>query len=351
MSKMRFILTLAVVLTLAGASAAFAQDAAPKLTVIDPIKDFGTVPKGTMLEWEFTLKNNGQKDLEIVSVQPACGCTVAEFDKVIKPGETGHVKASVDTTNFNGPIAKGISVSSSDPSTPIAQLTIRANVKPYVEAAPGYLRYLLSQGEARKQTTVLYSQDPKPFEVVRVEAPKDYIKVEYKKIEDAEARVNGGREGQNQWRVDVTVGGPEAPIGPIAEKVIIHTTSEFQPVYELSVTGLVRPGIMLSPPALNFGDVGVADPAATRMVTIKSTSVLAPEQFQVTKVESTTPSVIAEASATETPGTYELTVKVAEGAKAGEITGDLKVYTTDPMNPVVTIPVSGSVKGEAAFRQ
>lgn len=349
MSKKRFVTTLAVVLTLISGVAALAQEAGsaalPKLTVPDPIKDFGTVPKGTKLTWDFTIRNTGQKDLEVLSVQPACGCTIAEFDKIIKPGQSGKIHAVVDTTTFTGPIAKGIAVQTNDPAAPVAQLTMRANVKPFVEAAPGYLRYLLSEGETRKQSTTLYSEDQKPFDIVRVETPADYIKVEYAKIEDASARVNGGREGQNQWRVDVTVGGPDAPIGPLAEKVKIYTTSEHQPEYELSVTGLVRPSITFSPPSLNFGEVAPADAAATRMVTIKTNSMIAPEHFQVTKVETSTEAVVAEASATETPGTYNVTIRIPKGAKAGAISGDVKIHTTDPMYPVVTVPVSGTIKG------
>ena len=36
------------------------------------------------------------------------GCTVADFDKVIKPGKSGKVHANVDTTGFAGPIAKAV---------------------------------------------------------------------------------------------------------------------------------------------------------------------------------------------------------------------------------------------------
>ncbi|HWW61028.1 MAG TPA: DUF1573 domain-containing protein, partial [Thermoanaerobaculia bacterium] len=105
-----------------------ATQKAPRLSVIEPIKDFGTVPKGEKLTWAFLVKNTGTADLEIINARPACGCTVAEFDKLIKPGQTGKVTANVDTTNFAGPIAKAVTLETNDPSTPNAQITIHAIV-------------------------------------------------------------------------------------------------------------------------------------------------------------------------------------------------------------------------------
>src|SRR5215218_3766232 len=55
---------------------------APRLTLVEPLKDFGTVPKGTKIDWSFEVKNTGTSDLEIISAKPTCGCTVADFDKV-----------------------------------------------------------------------------------------------------------------------------------------------------------------------------------------------------------------------------------------------------------------------------
>ncbi|MGH9420648.1 MAG: DUF1573 domain-containing protein, partial [Thermoanaerobaculia bacterium] len=63
-----------------------AKDAAPRLTIIEPLKDYGTIPKGEKLTWSFEVKNTGDADLQIIAAKPGCGCTVADFDKVIKPG-------------------------------------------------------------------------------------------------------------------------------------------------------------------------------------------------------------------------------------------------------------------------
>src|SRR5947199_3190049 len=125
MSSKRILVVMMAVLVALTATLALAQEAkksdaapakaaatkdegekAPRLTIIEPVKDYGTVPKGEKLMWTFAVKNTGNADLQIIAARPACGCTVAEFDKVVKPGETGRVSAQVDTTAFSGPIAK-----------------------------------------------------------------------------------------------------------------------------------------------------------------------------------------------------------------------------------------------------
>lgn len=347
MINKRFVSLLAAVFMLAGSAAAIAQDAAggPRLTLVDPLKDFGTVARGAKIEWDFTVKNSGDKPLEILSVQPACGCTVAEFDKVIQPGATGKVHAVVDTTQFSGPISKGISVSTNDPTQPTAQLTMRAIVKPYVDMFPaGFMRFMLIEGDAATQSAVLYSEEEDPFEIVDVKVPSDAVKVTYAKIEKPEERVEGGRPGQNQFKISVTYTGSEKKLGPIAEKIWIVTNSAHQAEYPLNISGLVRPGYLVNPSALNFGEVTSADTAAVRTISVRTNRTETADQFQITKVESSNAAVTAEAKAATAPGTYEVTVKVNKGAKAGAIEGDLKIYTNDPSRPVFTLPLSGTVK-------
>src|SRR6187549_2353377 len=159
MSKRLFstllVLSLALTAPFAVAQEKASTDAAkgPHLSLTEPIKDFGTVPKGQKLDWSFVVHNTGTTDLEILAAKPACGCTVADFDKIIKPGQTGKVTAHVDTTNFAGPIAKAVTLETNDASTPNAQLTITAIVKPYVDAFPaGFVRFNMLQGDVDKQT-------------------------------------------------------------------------------------------------------------------------------------------------------------------------------------------------------
>lgn len=354
MSKRLFATTLALALAVTPFAAAQEKAAttsaakAPRLTLTEPIKDFGTVPKGEVLDWSFEIRNTGTSDLEIISARPACGCTVADYDKVIKPGETGKVTAHVDTAAFAGPIAKSVTLETNDASTPSAQITITAVVKPYVEAYPrGFVRYNLLQGDTKKETITLYSEDEKPFEIVSIESPQEWIKAEYRKAEGDSIVKGVGRDGQAQYLIDVTVGGDEAHIGPIAEKIKVVTTSARQPEYYISVSGVVRPSFRVEPNGVNFGEVAPTDSAATRTIIVRSNDLEAPEKFVVTKAESGIAGVTAVVKPTTRKGEYEVTLQVGKDAKAGILDGPVMIHTTDSANPVVTINVKGSVKPAA----
>jgi hypothetical protein len=329
---------------------------APRLTIVEPVKDYGTIAKGEKLDWSFLVKNTGDSDLQIIAAKPGCGCTVADFDKVIKPGETGKVTAHVDTTAFAGPIAKTVTLETNDPTTPTSQLTIHAVVKPYVEAFPaGFVRFNLLQGDADTQSVMLYSEEDEPFQVTKVEVPIDpatnepvkWVKTTFEKVAEGDKAPNVGRPGQDQYKVNITVGGPEAQLGPMADKVHIYTNSTHQPDYPISVTGVVRPPFRVEPSTMNFGEVAPTDAAASRAITVRSNDLKTPEKFQVTKVESNQSSITTTVKPTANKGEYEVTLQLAKDAKPGDVDATVKIYTNDQVNPVVTVPVKATVKPAA----
>jgi hypothetical protein len=77
-----------------------ASDSANYTTIqwIDSTKDVGTINFGEKAEIKFRFKNSGDKPLLVVSAQPSCGCTVADYPKQpIAPGEEGVITAGFDS--------------------------------------------------------------------------------------------------------------------------------------------------------------------------------------------------------------------------------------------------------------
>ncbi len=345
--------TLALVLMIAAPFAAAEEkkggtdSKVPRLTLVEPVKDFGTVPRGAKLDWSFEIKNTGTTNLEILAAKPTCGCTVADFDKLIKPGATGKVSAHVDTTGFAGPISKAVTLETNDPNAPTAQVTINAIVKPYVEAYPaGYVRYNMVQGETAKQTLLLYSEESEPFEIVKIESPQEWIRVEAKKAEDKDVQ-QLGRPGQAQYVVDITLGGPDTLVGPLAEKIHVVTNSKQQPDYWISVSGVIRPPYRVEPSGVNFGEVAPAGEGATRVVRLRSNNLKTPEEFVVTKAESGVAGVTTEIKPTGTKGEFEVTLSISKDATPGQLDGNVTIYTSDSVKPTVVVPVKGMVKAAA----
>jgi hypothetical protein len=65
---------------------------------LDSIKDVGKLTMGEKVAIDFRFRNTGDKPLYVISAEPGCGCTVADYPKeAILPGKEGVVKAEFDT--------------------------------------------------------------------------------------------------------------------------------------------------------------------------------------------------------------------------------------------------------------
>jgi hypothetical protein len=79
---------------------------------IDSLKDIGFVEPGKKTEINFKFKNTGTRPLFIISAEPGCGCTVADYPKgAILPGAEGVITAAYNVTSgTTGAFRKNIHV-------------------------------------------------------------------------------------------------------------------------------------------------------------------------------------------------------------------------------------------------
>ena len=75
--------------------------------------DFGKVPVGTPVTYEFEIKNISDKPLVIESATASCGCTVPEVPKEpIKPGAESEIKVVFNSEGKMGVVDKQVTVTS-----------------------------------------------------------------------------------------------------------------------------------------------------------------------------------------------------------------------------------------------
>ena len=309
----------------------------PKAVVAEPMKDVGTVPTGEKIVQDFMIRNEGTAPLEISKVQPACGCTVAEFDKTIAPGATGKVHAAVDTKTFTGPIAKGVSVFTNDPANPQIQLTIKATVEPYIIAKPGYARFSVVKGEPKLGEIVqtLWANDGAPFKVLKVDSPIPGLETSFREATESERRPEG--KG-TQWRIEVKLT-EQAPVGPLAEYINVITDHPKQKAVEIPVTGFVRPVLAATPPVADFGKVEVKEPL-TRSLNLRN---FATEPINVTSVEGNIKGIEAKLEPLQAGREYQVRVTLKPELAKGPFAGKLIVRTDSPKVPVLQVDLKGTV--------
>ncbi len=75
--------------------------------------NFGTVPEGPSVSYDFMFTNNTDQPVQLESVRASCGCTTPNWSKdPILPGKTSKITATYSTKNRPGSFYKTITVKS-----------------------------------------------------------------------------------------------------------------------------------------------------------------------------------------------------------------------------------------------
>ncbi|HYU35441.1 MAG TPA: DUF1573 domain-containing protein [Thermoanaerobaculia bacterium] len=328
---------LALCAVLLVATTLLAQAGKPKAVPVEPIKDAGVVPKGDKVANDFVIRNEGDAPLQITDVRASCGCTVVDFDKVIAPGQTGKVHAEVDTTTFNGPISKGVTVFTNDPEHAQIELTLRANVEPYIQAKPGYARYITVQGEEKTGTIsqTIWSPDGTSFDVLKVDSPYPFLTTTYREAKPEERIPDV--EGK-QWRLEMALSN-DAPVGALADYVRITTNHPKQKLVTIPISGFVRPVIAVTPDVADFGEIELKEPLI-RELNVRN---FATEPIKITSAEGSLPGMKAAVEPLKDGHEYTVRLTLSPQMAKGPFNGKLMLHTDSPKKPVVEVEMHGTV--------
>lgn len=311
--------------------------AVPPLAVEEPVHDFGTLVKGEEVTHTFVLRNTGDEPVTIVFVKPSCGCTVAEFDKVIPPGGEGKVTAALDTMMITGKTSTALEVFAEGSETAMATLELLAEVVPKLLAHPGYARWIyVQQEEEGTISNTVFSNDGAEFDVVKVESPMPAIDVSFRPAagEERSEKVTG-----SQWAVEATLDSM-APVGPITGYLAVHTTHPKQKVIEIPISGFVRPTLFVEPQEGDLGTLKIREPR--RMVyRVRN---FATEPINVTGAATDVPGISVELQPVEEGRRYNVVLELDPAAmKEGPFSGELRLTTDSEKVPRLTVDLSGTL--------
>lgn len=106
---------------------AMKADQQPDFKFEKETNDFGKIPQGKPVSYDFKFTNVGEQPLIISNVESTCGCTVPKYTSTpIKKGETGTI-----TVTFNaaapGAFNKALTIKS-NAKTPVKYIYIKGSV-------------------------------------------------------------------------------------------------------------------------------------------------------------------------------------------------------------------------------
>jgi hypothetical protein len=289
------------------------------------------VEEGTVVPFEFEVTNRGQADLEISQVKPGCGCTVTQWDRVIKPGGHGVIAAQMNTLYFRSVVTKHLTVFSNDPDQPQLDLRITAHLLPLVKISPGTSAELVVDEKPATLEFTLERSGGKPMKIVQVIASAAFIKAETTPL-----------PGQGRYKLTVTAT-PDAPLGRTAVPVAVWTDMDKAQTMTFVIT--VDRGIVTIPPMLFFGVVPqeVKTPREAVTTLVRNSS-----SFHVKSITVSDPKLSPRLETIRDGAEYRVTVSYAGGWDAGVQRRTLTVTTDDPKQPVIEIGVQAAVQAKIA---
>ena len=297
--------------------------------------DFGEVYEADKYEYTFVVKNKGKADLVIQDVKPGCGCTVANFDKVIVPGGEGSIELVLDGTRVHGEFSKTAQVHSNDPEHPELTLTIAGKKVALVNVVPDGVIYLQGRYEEviEKEVTISSSEKLPDFKVVGVTSDvDDKISYEVKP---------GLKKGEYVLKIKKN---PELPMSSSYGTVTVKTNSTKAPETKLQVQIMTKGNITVSPSSVNFGNVAfaakdkTAAPVTRTIMVIKNSG----EGLDLKDVKIDNPNFKAKVEPV-TPGKqFKVEITFQPPLKKNVVqreTGELIINTNDPREPMVRVHV------------
>lgn len=124
---MKKLLVLSTVIIAFISITAFQTQSKAEFKFVEESHDFGKIPQGKPVTFDFKFTNVGTEPIIISKVESNCGCTVPKYTQTpVKPGEDGSVSVTYNASSVSH-FSKSVRVFS-NAKTPIKSLYIKGEV-------------------------------------------------------------------------------------------------------------------------------------------------------------------------------------------------------------------------------
>lgn len=216
-----------------------------KIEIKEKNFSFPKTQRGGKLTHAFKFRNSGTADLVIYDVKPGCGCTVAKYDELVRPGKEGRIVLTLDTNRLKGSFAKSATVKTNDPDMAEFRLQVAGQIISPFKISPRESIFLHTvEGEQASDRIFIGAEKQEGFEILNVSSSlNDYIDVELQDVIKGE-----------KYMISVTTK-PKAKAGVYNGKLLVETNNPESPRITVDVSVNVRGFVNVSPRLINFGRV------------------------------------------------------------------------------------------------
>jgi len=289
-------------------------------------KDFGSVPRGAVLQHGFKIKNNTKDVVGLAGVRSSCGCTSAQLSKrYLQPGEETLLQVRMDSGRFRGLKTITLYVKLDRPEGTEVRIWVKANSRDDVAVNPEVIDFKTVRagegGQAKIQVRFFGMPDA---DIEGVSSASGYLRSNVLETSHTEL------ESIFLIQVDLD---KRAPVGKWYSDIWLDTNHQFSAKIRIPVRMEVVSELVASPGIVEFGSIESGKEMERRVVVRGATP------FRLIKIEGPD-GIQAIFSSDQAKSTHVITF-IAKGKAAGLLQGEVRVFTDLAESPVLALPIHG----------
>jgi len=307
-------------------AAAQARRVGPQIVFEEEVINFGRVEHGRRIPHTFRFTNTGSKLLEILNVDPACGCTRAgAWDRTVAPAQSGQIPLELDTTGMVGGVRRSIKVTTNVPSRRELRLWLEGEVEAALSAEPASLAF-----------GVLYPENQpwrKRVRIIPLQAKAAALELPHS---DSPAFVATLRETQpgKEFELAVEARSGLTP-GAYAGEIKVRLSGAGANELVIPVSAYMPDAVLVRPKQIKLR----SDPLPAAQERTLSVRYTRAGRLEIGKVAVLAPGVTAKVQTIKAGREFRITVKFPQGFVLPPDGTAAQVETNDPGARVVTIPI------------
>ncbi|HSI72151.1 MAG TPA: DUF1573 domain-containing protein [Fimbriimonas sp.] len=296
------------------------QASGPRLEVLTPEVDLGTIKTEDVHHASFKIKNSGSKTLNIDDVMVGCGCTLPEFPKTVGAGEEAEIKVTFQPQPlWKGKRSDKVTIQSNGGSSVVKLNSVLAPALDLSKTTPLMANFV--PGHAATYDVIAKGRDFEGPPIVSAvsEDPRLTVKLE-QRVEDSV--------------LHVTIGALNEP-GDLSSKLVLTTKVPSLPETNYFVTAQASDGPISSPSKIRMP----ALPGGAKGKLLASLSVYSRKNpISVLKATTSDPAIEIKKLASTAAHTTPIRVTYRGGWKPGKHEGIILIQTDSATYPILKVP-------------
>jgi hypothetical protein len=298
--------------------------------------DFGVVAKASLQKTIFEFTNSLDAEIQLANARVSCGCTKVQIlTPSVKPGEVGQIEARLDTNNFVGQRGATVTVGASKVGSGYNEyselrFSVKGMIRTDVVFDPGVAEFgdVSFGSPAERVVTIKYAGDPR-WTIKDVVSTNPNIHVEFAEtLRDA-----GARRVDYQMTIRMS---EEQPEGMVNDMLMLTTNdSSNSKISFPMIANVTRP---IDAANINLGMLRSGETYERKLI------VKGKQPFEITQVSSDNSLLKFQPDAGSK--TLHIITYEFEAAKEGLVKDQIRIRTSDPTQPELTVDFDAQVVAE-----